>query len=349
MKHTRRLILLSFLLVALALSSSASALSPNDDKIVFGGNYTLASGDTLNGNLAVFGGNATLEAGSTVTGNVLLAGGTLTASGEIRGNVAAMGGSVFLNDGALVQGDLADLGATIHRSANARVEGQTITGTTGPGQFNIPGQVFTPRVFTDLHPITDVIWYLFRTLALAALAMLLMLFMPNPLNRTAQAAGIQPVLAGGLGLLTIVVAPIVLLLLVITILLIPVSLLGILVLVIAGVFGWIALGLEVGKRIAGMFKTEWPLAVAAGVGTFLLSLVANGIGFIPCVGWLAPFLVTIIGLGAVILTRFGIQDYPTAGTPVSGIPQTPIVIPPSSGANVPPSENVPPSPSGEQQ
>jgi hypothetical protein len=131
--------------------------------------------------------------------------------------------------------------------------------------------------------------------------------------------------------------------------LIPVSLLGILALIIAGVFGWIALGLEVGKRLASLFKMEWPLAVAAGLGTFLLSLVVNGIGFIACIGWVAPFLVTIIGLGGVILTRFGTQNYPSLGTPASGMTQAPIVIPPSSGGNVPPSENVPPSPSGEQQ
>ncbi|MDP3184842.1 MAG: hypothetical protein Q8M58_06190, partial [Anaerolineales bacterium] len=50
---------------------------------------------------------------------------------------------------------------------------------------------------------------------------------------------------------------------------------------------------------------QWHPSLAAGLGTFLLALVANIIGLIACVGWLAPFLVTMLGIGGVIMTRFG--------------------------------------------
>ena len=49
----------------------------------------------------------------------------------------------------------------------------------------------------------------------------------------------------------------------------------------------------------------------------MLTLVTFGIDSIPCVGWLAPFFVTALGLGGVLLTRFGTQDYPPGGV-VSG-------------------------------
>ena len=52
-------------------------------------------------------------------------------------------------------------------------------------------------------------------------------------------------------------------------------------------------------------------APAAGLGTLLVWAVANGIAFIPCVGWLAPLVVGAVGLGGVLLTRFGRKDYPT--------------------------------------
>ena len=60
-----------------------------------------------------------------------------------------------------------------------------------------------------------------------------------------------------------------------------------------------------------MFEKDWPLPVAAGVGTFALALVVDSVGtFIYCVGWLVPALIGLFGIGGVILTRFGTQQYP---------------------------------------
>jgi hypothetical protein len=49
--------------------------------------------------------------------------------------------------------------------------------------------------------------------------------------------------------------------------------------------------------------------VEAGLGTLVFALVVLGFGFIPCVGWVASALVSSIGIGAVILTRFGAKAY----------------------------------------
>ena len=118
-------------------------------------------------------------------------------------------------------------------------------------------------------------------------------------------------MAGGVGLLALILTPIVLVLLALTCILSPISLLGALAVVVAWVFGRIAIGLEIGNRIAKAFDREWPLPLAAGVGTFSLALVVDSVGtFIYCVGWLIPLLVGLFGLGGVILTRFGTQKYP---------------------------------------
>jgi hypothetical protein len=95
----------------------------------------------------------------------------------------------------------------------------------------------------------------------------------------------------------------------ITCILIPVAVLVLIALGIAIPFGTIALGLEVGKRVSESFKQNWTPPLQAGVGTFILSLVSGVIDIIPCVGWIVPFLIFSIGLGAVILTRFGSQAY----------------------------------------
>jgi hypothetical protein len=45
------------------------------------------------------------------------------------------------------------------------------------------------------------------------------------------------------------------------------------------------------------------------------------------VGWLAPFLVASIGLGAVMLTRFGSREYVSGGMPAR-MPEAPPPPPP---------------------
>jgi hypothetical protein len=116
-------------------------------------------------------------------------------------------------------------------------------------------------------------------------------------------------------------APIMLVMLAITVILIPVSLLAAIVLVVATAFGWIAVGYEVGRRVAQAFQWVLQPAVSAGLGTLLLTFVIGAVSWVPCVGWIAFPLVGSLGLGAVLLTRFGSQDYHPA--PVSYSPPAP--------------------------
>jgi len=60
-----------------------------------------------------------------------------------------------------------------------------------------------------------------------------------------------------------------------------------------------------------VFKDTWHPSIAAGIGTLLLSLVTGFAGVIPCVGWVLGFLASIIGLGAVVISRFGSTKYAT--------------------------------------
>jgi hypothetical protein len=133
----------------------------------------------------------------------------------------------------------------------------------------------------------------------------------------------QPFIAGTLGLLTVILTPLALLLLIVTILLIPVALVAVIALVLAAVFGWIALGLEIGQRFTAAIKQQWHPSLAGGLGTFVLALIANSLGSIPivnCIGWLVPFMVTLLAIGGVIMTRFGARP---AESPVAAIASNP--------------------------
>jgi cytoskeletal protein CcmA (bactofilin family) len=344
MKSITKITLLLILLAALAFPTAVFAAginpAPPADKVVLGGTYNLAAGQTLDGNLAVLGGTVTIDKGAVVNGDIFQAGGTLSVDGTVNGNMSTLGGTVFLNQNADIQGDVSTVGGTLHRDSGAKISGDVVNGAQGPMTFNTPTPIVRP--FVNLQPLTDALWFFFRTLATAALAVLLGLFLPVPLGRVGKAVVEQPVISGVMGLLTGVIAPILLILLAITIILIPVSLIGIFIVIAAGLFGWIAIGLEVGNRLAELFKTQWPAAISAGIGTFIISLILNGIGFIPCVGWIAPTVVSLLGLGAVLLTRFGTITYPTPASlifPAGPVPSYPTPQPPPAnpGGTNPPS------------
>jgi len=309
-----------FVLV-LALSMSAFTGGSMDGRVVLGGEFVLNSGETLDGDLAVIGGIATLEAGSRVTGSVFLVGGNLVADGAIGGDLAVVGGNARMGESAVVEGDLVTFGGNVNRNG-AQILGETVSGE----QLNLP----TSFRFTQDFPFNvgtnwgmsyagRVASYLFQSFMLAALAVLLVMFLPKQTQLVADTIVDQPIISGAFGLLTIIVGPILIVFLLITICLAIVGLAGALVLVAAGVLGWIALGMEVGKRLSTAMNQDFQPVVAAGLGTLIFALVVNGIGFIPCVGWLAPFLASAVGIGAVLMTRFGTRAY---GVTVTEVPPT---------------------------
>jgi cytoskeletal protein CcmA (bactofilin family) len=342
------------LAVVFGLPAQVHAQGPSGDgKVVFGGTYQLGKGETLNGSLAVFGGTVTLEEGSNVNGAIVITGGTLDISGDVSGDVTAVGGALTLSDTAHLHGNIYTVGSSINRSPDAKIDGQVIAGTANSLDLKMPtlGKGLQNLNFSPItNAITRVSSAIFQSLALAVLALLMAMFILKPTERVVEAIDNQPVISGAFGLLTLIVAPALLVLLAITLILIPVSLIGIFVLGIAIVFGWIALGLELGHRLTTLLKVQWTPPVEAGVGTLVLSLVVNLLTVIPCIGWLAIPVLSMIGLGAVILTRFGTQTYirptqvpvaaaaypgrPAVVVPASSVRTTPVVPSASGSASV---------------
>ena len=338
------LVLLAVLVFVPVQTASAGG-TVFDGQVVFGYSYTLKAGDTLVGDLLVFGGTATLEKDSQVNGNVVLFGGSLVANGDVSGDVAVTGGSVKLGTAAHIHGNLTTVGSTLERAAGALVDGQiTNTATSWEGSSNSGGNPVVPNLPTmpnfhiNFNPFTSLFNAFARSVGLAVLAMLIMLFLAPHADRVAHAVIAQPLTSGGIGLLTLIVAPITLVLLALTIILIPVVALLVVALFVAAVFGWIAIGYEIGQRFTAAIHQNWHPAFSAGLGVFFLTLVASALTGIPvlnCVGWLVPFLLGLAGMGAIIMTRFGtqlvaapavVQPAPVAiSSPVPTVPELPVV------------------------
>ena len=329
-------------LVFLPTRSASASGGVFDGQVIFGQSFTLASGDTLTGDLLVFGGTADIQAGAIVNGNVVLFGGELTVDGDVTGDVSATGATVTLGPAAHIGGDLITVGATLDRSDTARVDGQIFNTATSwsdgsttdqPVEPYIPTpQVTLPEYMFNFNPLRVILDVFGNALGMGLLAMLVALFLAPHAARVAQAVVNQPLTAGGLGLLVAFLTPIALVLMAITLILIPVAGLVVVVLIIAGIFGWIAIGMEVGQRFTRAIHQSWHPSFEAGLGTFTLTLVAAALVNIPVlniIGSLVLFLLALAAFGAVVMTRFGTQSVAVAPA-VASVPVVPqVVLPPA--------------------
>jgi hypothetical protein len=300
------------------------------DEFLVGESFTLAEGETYSGNLIAVDGTLQLQAGSTFQGNIVLFGGSMESAGTIIGQVASLKATLHFAPTSVVRGDVASIGSVPRMDAGAKISG-SLKSMEG---FSLPFSPSAGESPAGNQPAigggganrgTYILWYeatalLFKVLLLSAVAVLVVLFLPLPAERVSRTIIEQPAVSFLIGMLGMMAAVALLLLLAFTVCLSPLSLLGALVLVAAVLLGWIALGWETGKRLAGLFRANLHPAVQAGIGTMILTLIASGLGYIPCAGSLLDILILSFGLGAVVLTRFGGQDYQTnPKAPVSTI------------------------------
>ncbi len=253
---------------------------------------------------------------STVSGDTALFGGTLDADGTIEGNLTIVGGVVKLAANGIVKKDVFTIGGTLDRAAGSQILGNVDSFGSAPFSLDIPNMPIGPNVpvITGYPSPVSFLWQVLSFVASlilsAALAMLIALLWAKPTQRVANAIRNNPVGTGGFGCLTLIVAPGLLILVAITIILSPLSVLGMLLLFAAVIFGWTAINLEVGNRLARLFKVDWSAPVAAGIGALVFNLVVFGFAYIPCLGWTLSVVVLLFALGGVLVTRFGSHEYP---------------------------------------
>jgi hypothetical protein len=333
-----------FLLLALLFlpTSNAYAQGPGGDVIRFGENYTLESGETLNGSLVIIGGNANIKKDASVTKDVVLIGGNLTIDGDTGGtiviiggnltisgktgrDVVVIGGQVLLTKTAVIPGDVVTMGGQVTKEPGAQVVGNIVNNAPpfdAPNNVpNIPNVPNTPNIEIGFNPFWKVANVIGRALAVAAIGMLLTLFLQPQLERVADTIVRQPAVTGGFGLLTLILTPIAVIIMVVTLILIPVAAILLFILLpMAWLFGLVALGQEVGERFTKAINQTWAPVLSTGFGTFLLLLVSGFIGLVPCVGWLFPFLAGLVAIGGVVMTWFGTRAVPGAMPPAAQVP-----------------------------
>ena len=174
-----------------------------------------------------------------------------------------------------------------------------------------------PHININYNPFTDVFWVFFWAVAVSAFSMLLTLFWQPQIERTGQAIISQPLMTGAIGLLSFVVAAILFL-----------TVIPLIVIAFAWLFGVVAIGSEIGERFTKAINQAWSPVLTIGFGTFLLMLVGGAVGLIPCLGGLVLFLLGLVGIGGSVITLFGSR-------PIQ-VPALTIYTPPTDSGQVPP-------------
>jgi hypothetical protein len=297
-----------------------------------GESIVIKPGDTVQGDLAVLGGRVELQNGGRVNGNAAVIGGTGVIDGEVDGHLVVLGGTVELQSNALIRQNLFTLGGNVSKAPGATVQGETIEGFRGrlPSLPEI-------RTWPTIQPtrwdqqalfnlLRDILRFVLNLVALVVLGVLLVLLLPKQTAVVAQAVTEAGWTSFAVGLLTFLVLLVVVPLLVIICIGIPVAVLLVMAAVAAGLFGWIAIGVLLGNRLlAALHTSQTQPAVEIIVGVTVLTILAQ----VPCLGWMAGIIAGAVGLGAVVLTRFGTMHYAPQR------PATDLPAPPPSEPDVP--------------
>lgn len=329
-RKIRFLTLVTLLALVLVPTSAVFAQGPSPDggKVVFGDNFTLESGQTFDGDLVVFGGNVTIEEDAELNGNLVVFGGTADSNGTVNGDIVIIGGQVKLGEEAVVSGDVVTVGGQLERAEGAEIEGEVINNVQPeidiPGgrvpPVVIPPDIPNPVVQVGFGPFWEIFGIFFWAAVASAFAMLLSLFLQPQIERAGHAMVSQPVMMSAIGLLAVAAGLILL-----------ITVIPLIVVFCAGLFGVVALGLEVGERFTKAINQVWPAVLKTGFGTFLVMVVGGTIGMIPCLGGIVLALPALLVIGGTISTWFGIRPIQSAAMSV--------YIPPADSGQVPPASS----------
>jgi hypothetical protein len=289
-----------------------------------------------------------------VDGDVVAVLGSVSVDGRVTGDVVSVMGSVNLGEDAIVDGEVVVVGGTLNREPGAVIEGGVEEVAWGPNMHFGGPEFHAPFLEGVGGLIMTIIWIT----VLGALAALMYLLARRPVERMAYRISESPWKAALVGLVAqILFFPV----LVLSIVLLAISIIGIpLLLAVPFALVALAIGMLIGftavARVLGSSAENrfgWQhdnpfVAVLIGVGLIMLvSFFASVLGIpggplgvfaviLGILGFVLQYAAWTVGLGALLLTRFGTR-YGWGEAPGPGTPAMP-PAPPSDAPAAPPAE-----------
>ncbi len=280
----------------------------------------------------------TIGPGEEVDGDVVSIGGNVTVFGQVRGDAVAIGGDVRLKDGSVVRGSAVSIGGRVDREPDAVLHGQDV------GMNFVPGKILNLR-----HAQSGFSFVGFTALIVLGIMIFLFGWLLHALADT-RMRGVgdfliqSPWKSLAAGLAIVLLAPAAFLLLLVTVIGIPIALVLFVLLPVAHAVGLVLVATATGGRLwsrpGSAVTWNWTRSLGAGLALFfgiiLFGAIFRSIGGVMGAfgwaliffGWTVVFLAATVGLGSLVLSRFG-----GPGRPVEAGP--PIPPPPPSGAMPP--------------
>jgi len=297
--------------------------STTGSRLNLGGGITILKDELAEEAVAIFG---SVRVEGEVSRDVTAVGGSAIINGRVGGSVTAVGGSVRLGPHAVVDGDVNSVGGTIIRSEGSQIHGQTSEVGGEDRDWDDVDISFHPWS-PFLSDTMELFWQLAGVGILALLVCLCLLVARGPLERVERHVQNEPWVAGLVGLLAqLLFVP---LLVTVTILLV-ITIVGC-ALIALYPFVFIALGLAAllgyaavahrlgrflearfGRRFGGPYAVALMGVLAIEVWSLLGRVIGLGGGFLEFLaftvvafGFVVQYVAWTIGLGAVLLARFG--------------------------------------------
>jgi hypothetical protein len=258
--------------------------------------------DEVQDNIISFGGHVTVE--GRIRKSIIAFGGSITLSGEVGESVVGIGTVVKLKSSAVIKGDAASLGGTLEKEDGCVIKGDTIYFKGGKDL----GRLLSGGILTfPLMPILLIIkligffMWLFIALVVAAL-------FPRQLALASSQirSAFWPVVGTGI-VAFILFSGLIIVFAFLSLVLIGIPFLLLLAAfgLVVKIFGQVALFCFVGESLGRSPSRRNPAPLAAVViGLLVVSLIK----FIPILGFLFSFSLSIIGWGVTIRTKFGTTE-----------------------------------------
>ena len=271
---------------------------------------------TRNINGPAFSENIVIGSREVVCGNVTSFGGSVTIQGELHGNVTAFNSNTFI--AGQIFGNLTVFGGTIVLTSTEQIHGHiSINGTRklnaqskqldGVIPDHVQDRSFPGIMGEFTFPFWSLVIWTILGIALSSLLPEHVMFVRTTVTTKTRRSII-------IGLLSILLAPAVLVVLAALILTIPLALILGLGLIAAWILGTVAISWTIGEYILRAVAPKYNTRlIDVVIGLTVLVLV----GSIPYIGWLISIGVGLLGLGAVFLSRFGTRLYSQPKQPLT--------------------------------
>lgn len=280
---------------------------------VLGGNITISG--KVGKNLTVAGGSVNIANAAQIAGSLVSGSGDLTVSAPIGKGatldggdasiLSTIGGEVLANTSKIMLGAQSVIGGNLTYSKDTAVDLQRGAQVKGKMIVNSPvippASAFKGTVDSFIQKVGMGLKFIDLASALL-IALLLVKFAPNYLDKTVKILTKRPLRSFGVGLLVVFGIPLVSIILILTVIGIPIALILLGVLIIAIYLSKIFISLLVGQKVLEAFKTKAGRGLAVAVGLVIYSIVAQ----IPLLGSAVVFFSLVAGLGAQAVERLAL-------------------------------------------